>query len=154
MAYLLGEYKMDNDNPIKITVDELKKLLDIKNFVGEPIENDDKLMIPFLKWGFGFGTGKGNSNDGGGLGSAGAAGIEPISIVVLDKKTEGLEGIKVLNLSEKSEKNKVINDLGLAVTDLIKEVASNSEHYQKCKTNSKTSDEKNNKDSNVANGIE
>jgi uncharacterized spore protein YtfJ len=135
---------MDDDNPIKVTVDELKKLLDIKNFIGEPIETNDKLLIPFLKWGFAFGTGKGKSPDSGGLGAGGAAGIEPISILVLDKKAEGLEGIKVLNLSEKSDKNKVIIDLGLAVTDLIKELAYNSESYQKYKNSSKTSDENNN----------
>lgn len=145
---------MDNDNPVKVTVDELKKLLDIKNFIGEPIETNDKLFIPFLKWGFGFGTGKGKSSDGGGFGSAGAAGIEPISILVLDKNTEGLDGIKVLNLSEKSEKNKVISDLGLAVTDLIKELALNSESYQKYKANSKTSFEKNNETSNLSDDVE
>jgi len=139
---------MDNDNPIKVTVDELKKLLDIKNFIGEPIETDDKVLIPFLKWGFGFGTGKGDSPDGGGLGAGGAAGIEPISIVVLDKKTEGLEGIKVLNLSEKSDKNKAISDLGIAVTDLIKELAYNSESHQEYKNSSNTSGEDNNNNNN------
>jgi len=135
---------MDDDNPIKVTVDELKKLLDIENFIGKPIETGDKLIIPFLKWGFGFGTGKGESPDGGGLGAGGAVGIEPVSLLVIDKKTEGLEGVKVLNLSEKSEKNKIIQDLGLAVTDLVKEIANNSESYLRYKTDSKTSDENNN----------
>ena len=132
---------MSDDDIIKTTVDELKKLLDIKNFIGEPIETNDKLLIPFLKWGFGFGTGKGNSDDGGGLGAGGAAGIEPISILVLDKKTEGLEGVKVLNLSEKSETNKVIHDLGLAVTDLVRDIASNSKLNKESEADSETNDE-------------
>jgi len=118
---------MVDDNPIKVTVDELKKILESKNFVGDPIETEEKLLIPFFKFGFGFGAGKGQSPEGGGFGSAGAAGVQPISVIAIDKKTEGLDGVKVLNLSEKSEQNRVIQDLGIAVTDLIKELAFNKD---------------------------
>ena len=132
---------MVDDNPIKVTVDELKKILDIKNFVGDPIETEDKLLIPFFKWGFGFGAGEGKSPEGGGLGSGGAAGVAPVSVLVVDKQTKGLEGVTVLNLSEKSDKNKVISDLGLAVTELVKELASKKENNQEEET-----DSENNKD--------
>jgi len=133
---------MVDENPIKVTIDELKKILDSKNFVGEPIESGEKLLIPFFKWGFGFGVGEGKSPDGGGLGSGGAAGVEPISVLVLDKQTKGLEGVKVLNLSEKSEKNRVIQDLGLAVTDLVRELAFNKKNNEEVQTDSKTDETK------------
>lgn len=116
---------MNNKDPIETTVEELKKLLDVKNFVGEPIETEENLIIPFMKWGFGFGVGKGQGDDGGGLGSAGAAGIEPISIFVINKKSDGLDGVRVLNLAEGTEKNKALSELGIIITDLVKEVASN-----------------------------
>ncbi|MBZ9570789.1 sporulation protein [Methanobrevibacter sp. TMH8] len=117
---------MVDENPIRTTVDELKKLLNVKDFIGDPIVTDDKILIPFLKWGLGFGAGKGNGpEDTGGFGSGAAAGIEPISIVVIDKKTEGMEGVRVLNLSNGTETSKAISELGVVVSDLIKELAAN-----------------------------
>ncbi|KZX16453.1 sporulation protein YtfJ [Methanobrevibacter cuticularis] len=116
---------MSEENSIKVTVEELKKLLNAQNVVGEPIETQDKLLIPFMKLGFGFGVGQGGNDEGNGLGSAAVAGIEPISMVVINKKTGNSEGISVLNLSKGTETNKIISDLGLVVTDLVKEVINN-----------------------------
>ncbi|BBL61852.1 MAG: sporulation protein [Methanobrevibacter arboriphilus] len=114
------------DNSIKTTVDELKKLLNVRNFVGDPIETEDKILIPFMKWGFGFGAGQVNSSDSdNGFGSGAGAGIEPISIVVVDKKLEGMDGVRVLNLTKATETSKAISELGIVATDLIKEIISN-----------------------------
>jgi len=122
---------MTDENPIKTTVKELKELINVKNFVGEHIETEDKVLIPFMKWGLGFGTGKGNSSEGdGGFGAGAAAGIEPISIVVIDKKVEGMDGVRVLNLTKGSETSKAISELGIVVSDLIKEIISNSNQNQ------------------------
>ena len=44
---------MENENPIRTTVEELRKLLEIQNFVGEPVETEDKLLIPVMKMGMG-----------------------------------------------------------------------------------------------------
>ncbi|MCF0227067.1 MAG: sporulation protein [Methanobrevibacter sp.] len=107
-------------NNVPIIVEELQKLLAIENFIGEPIETDDKLIIPVMRVGFGFGTGqnvlvKENSN----IVGAGA-GAEPVSMVVIPKN-ESAEGIRVLNLTGGSEVNKALNDIGLMVTDLVNE---------------------------------
>ncbi|MEA4956944.1 hypothetical protein SDC9_07490 [bioreactor metagenome] len=119
------------ENSIKTTVDELKKLLNVKNFIGEPIETEDKILIPFMKWGIGFGAGQmNNSNSEGGFGSGAAAGIEPISIVVVDKKSDGIDGVRVLNLTKATETSKAISELGIVATDLIKEVISNYNEKQ------------------------
>jgi len=118
---------MNDENPIRVTVEELKELIDIKNFVGDSIEIEDKILIPFMKYGFGFGAGQGNDSKGdGGFGSGAGAGIEPTSLVVIDKKLEGMDGVRVLNLTKGTETSKAIAELGIVVTDLVKEIISNS----------------------------
>jgi len=122
---------MSDENPIKTTVEELKEIINVKNFVGEHIETEDKILIPFMKCGFGFGAGQGKDPEGnGGFGSGAAAGIEPISIVVIDKKLEGMDGVRVLNLTKGSETSKAISELGVVVSDLIKEIVPNSNQNQ------------------------
>lgn len=108
------------DNNVKTTVEELQKLLNIENFIGEPIETNDKLLIPVMRVGFGFGTGENvigkNNSDVVGAG----AGAEPVSMVIIPKNDSG-EGIRVLNLTGGGEINKALNDIGLMVTDLVNE---------------------------------
>lgn len=107
-------------NNIKTTVEELKKLINVDNVIGEPIETDDKILIPVIRVGFGFGTGEnilGNENTG----AVGAgAGVEPISMVLIPKKGNDAEGVRVLDLSKGSDANKALSDLGLMITDLVK----------------------------------
>ena len=92
---------------IKITVEELHKLINVDNVIGTPIETEDKILIPVIKMGVGFGVGE-NMIGGEGSDAAGAgAGVEPISMVMIPKKG--------------SETNKAITDIGLVITDLVKE---------------------------------
>jgi uncharacterized spore protein YtfJ len=50
---------MDIRDPIKTTVEEISKILNIENVVGNPIETDEMLLFPIAKMGMGFGTGIG-----------------------------------------------------------------------------------------------
>ena len=45
-------------NDIKTTVDELQKLININNVIGQPIETEDKVLIPVMRMGVGFGVGE------------------------------------------------------------------------------------------------
>ena len=45
-------------NNIKITVEELRKLVNVDNVIGEPIETEDKILIPVVRMGAGFGPGE------------------------------------------------------------------------------------------------
>ena len=105
---------------IKSSVEELSKLVNVENVIGEPIETEDKIMIPVIKMGVGFGAGESIlGNDGSNAVGAGA-GVEPISMVMIPKKGNDAEGVRVLDLSKGSETNKAIADIGLVITDLVK----------------------------------
>lgn len=107
-------------NNIKTTVEELRKLINVENVIGTPIETEDKVLIPVIKVGVGFGAGESLlGKDGTDVMGAGA-GVEPISMVMIPKKGNTAEGVRVLDLSKGSETNKALSDLGLIITDLVK----------------------------------
>ena len=105
---------------IKTTVEELRKLINVDNVIGTPIETEDKILIPGIKMGVGFGAGESLlGNDGTDVMGAGA-GVEPISMVMIPKRGNTADGVRVLDLSKGSEANKALSDLGLIITDLVK----------------------------------
>lgn len=110
---------MDNEN-IKVTVEELRKLISIDNFIGEPIETEDKMLVPVMRMGFGFGTGENIASENNGIVGAGA-GVEPVSMVIIPKAGNSGEGIRVVNLTGGSEVNKALNEFGLLISDLVNE---------------------------------
>ena len=85
---------MTDENNIKTTAEELKKLLDSQNLIGKYIETEDKLLIPIMKMGFSVGAGEKFGQEAGGNASGAIAGVEPVSMVVITKGVEGIEGIK------------------------------------------------------------
>src|SRR5664280_2205028 len=92
---------MNIGDPIKTTVEEIRKILNVENVVGKTIETDELLMFPITKMGMGFGAGMGegkHSKNMNGSGAGGAAGIEPIAMVVVFKGLSGPEGVKVMSL--------------------------------------------------------
>ena len=70
--------------------------------------------------GVGFGAGESLlGNEGTDVMGAGA-GVEPISMVMIPKRGNTADGVRVLDLSKGSEANKALSDLGLIITDLVK----------------------------------
>ena len=106
-------------NNIKTTVEELRKLINVNNVIGEPIETEDKILIPVIKIGVGYGGGENLMGKEGDVVGAGA-GVEPISMVMIPKKGNNAEGVRVLDLSKGSETNKALSDVGLIISDLVK----------------------------------
>jgi uncharacterized spore protein YtfJ len=106
---------------IKTTVEELHKLIKVENLIGEPIETEDKIMIPVMRMGVGFGAGEKILGNEGSEAVGAGAGVEPISMVLIPKKGNDAEGVRVLDLSKGSETNKALSDLGLIISDLIKD---------------------------------
>ena len=117
-------------NNIKNTVEELYKLINVDNVIGDPIETEDKILIPVIRMGVGFGVGENVfSQEGSGAVGAGA-GVEPISMVMIPKKGNDAEGVRVLDLSKGNSTNKALSDLGLMIGDIVKKyINSNNDEY-------------------------
>jgi uncharacterized spore protein YtfJ len=96
------EISMAEEETIKATVDELLKVLSAKNIMGEPIETEDKIIIPITKMGMGFGatvgSKEGDRNAPAG-GAGGGAGVLPVAVIIVFKGIPGSEGVKVVPLA-------------------------------------------------------
>lgn len=115
---------MDINDPIKTTVEEIRKVLNIENVIGETIETDEFLMLPVTRMGMGFGAGmgegKGQDDMGGsGAGAGGAAGIEPIAMVVVHKGVSGHDGVKVMSLKDPDMISEVISEIKDAAVEVM-----------------------------------
>ena len=121
---ILGGILLNIGDPIKTTVEEIRKVLNIENVVGETIETDDKLLIPITRMGMGFGAGMGEgkgSDDmsGAGAGAGGAAGIEPIAVIVVYKGIKGPEGVKVMSLKAPDPLTRAIGEISTAAVEIM-----------------------------------
>ncbi len=134
-----GVIVMDIGDPIKTTVEEIRKVLNIENVVGEVIESDDKILIPVTRMGMGFGAGMGQgkggsesqgSGEGAGAAAGGAAGIEPIAMIVVFKGVAGPEGVKVLTLSS-NPIAQALGEVGSAAMEMMKEGMPHKKHPKK-----------------------
>ena len=112
---------MIENAPIKETVEELRKLIHISNYVGEPIESEDKILIPVTKAAVGFGIGEHKAEQSIAATGAGVS-VEPVTMVVVSKGNKGVEGIRTINLTKGDKANKTLNELGLILTDVLKDV--------------------------------
>ena len=113
---------MDINDPIKTTVEEIRKVLNIENVIGETIETDEFLLLPVTRMGFGAGEaeGKGMDNVGGaGAGAGGAAGVEPIAMVVVHKGVKGPEGVKVMSLKSPDPLSRAIGEISTAAVEIM-----------------------------------
>lgn len=112
---------MVEEAPIKTTVEELRKLIHISNYIGEPIESEDKILIPVSKAAAGFGIGEQKAGQEITATGAGVS-VEPVTMVVVSKGNSEADGIRTINLSKGNSTNKTLNELGLILTDVLKDV--------------------------------
>ncbi|MFW8595066.1 spore germination protein GerW family protein [Cribrihabitans neustonicus] len=79
---------------LKNTVEELERLLNAKNVLGDPIEKGAATVIPIVSYGFGFGAGGGagaKANQGAGAGAGG--GIKPLGAIIIDERGARVESV-------------------------------------------------------------
>jgi len=117
---------MAAQDEVKTTVDELLKLISLKNIIGEPMNFGDKTLIMVAKMGVGFGAGSGEGKmekeiggTGAGRGAGGAAGVSPIAVVMVDKTIRGPEGVKIFPLTPPSGLGRTIGEIASSVTEMI-----------------------------------
>ena len=85
----------DVERLLKGTVEELDRLLNARNVLGDPIERDGATVIPIVSYGFGFGAG-GNSGgrNGAGGGTGAGGGIKPLGAIIFDDHGPRVEAVK------------------------------------------------------------
>ncbi|WP_323771620.1 GerW family sporulation protein [Antarctobacter sp.] len=106
----------DVERLLKGTVEELEKLLNAKNVLGDPIERDGATVIPIVSYGFGFGAGGGTGSDSGkgaGAGTGAGGGIRPLGAIIIDQNGARVEAVKG-----------AANSLAAAVTEVAGKVIS------------------------------
>ncbi len=80
---------------LKGTVEELDRLLNAKNVLGDPIETGASTVIPIVSYGFGFGAGGGaNGKTGDGAGTGAGGGIKPIGAIIIDGEGARVEAVQ------------------------------------------------------------
>ncbi len=92
---------MENtQNMVRITLEEIEKVLNTKTVFGEPMTFDGTTIIPLIAVGFGFGAGGGGGKataqqaaEGTGGGAGGGVGIKPVGIIVIDAKGARIEPV-------------------------------------------------------------
>ncbi len=122
---------MASEDAVKAAIDELSKTLSIKSIIGEPIEMEDKIILPVTKMGIGFGTGISRGVEeksaGGITGSAGGGGgIFPVAVVVIFKGIKGPEGIRVIPLGKPSEYIGLAESMTQVASTVISKIPSNT----------------------------
>jgi len=98
---------MAAEEAVKATVDELIKALSANNIIGQPIDMEDKMIIPVTKMGMGFGTGLGHDveekcADGIAGGAGGGVGVFPVALVIVFKGITGPDGVQIVPLTQPS----------------------------------------------------
>ncbi len=93
---------MEVESLVKMTVDEIQKVLTGTTVIAEPRTYEGVTLIPLQSTGFlfaagGGGAGKGESSskaEGQGGGSIGGGGVKPVAVVIIDKTGVRVEGMK------------------------------------------------------------
>ena len=99
-----------SESYVKTLVEELSKVISADSVIGEPIVQEDKVLLPVIRVGFALGSGSGRAKggDGAGEGGGGGGGIDPIAVIAVFKGISGPEGVKVLQLKAPSRIPEVI----------------------------------------------
>jgi len=88
----------DVDALLTSTVEDLDKLLNPKNVLGDPIERDGATVISIVSYGFGFGAGGGEGTGDAGKGQAqgkgAGGGIKPLGAIIIDQNGARVEAVK------------------------------------------------------------
>ena len=80
---------------LKGTVEELDRLLNAKNVLGDPIEKGAATVVPIVSYGFGFGAGGGgDSKSGEGAGTGAGGGIKPLGAIIIDEQGARVESVQ------------------------------------------------------------
>lgn len=112
---------MSIEEILKATAGDLRNLLSANNILGDPVDIEDKTLVPVIGYGFGYagGGGKGKGAEGEGTGSGSGGGVSPRAVIILYKGVKGPEGVQVLSLKEP---NPIIEALSEAIPTIVENI--------------------------------
>ncbi len=103
---------MTGEEMLKLTTEELGRLLTGRNVIGDAIDLGDKAVLPVTQYGFGFGGGYGQcETKAAGAGSGAGGGISPVALVIVHKDVTGPDGIQVMSLQKNHPVAQVISTI-------------------------------------------
>jgi len=113
-----------SESYLKALAEELTKAISTETVIGEPIIQEDKVLIPVTKIGFALGSGSGKSTvretGGEGVGGGGGGGVEPIALIAVYKDIPGPEGVQILPLKAPSKMEEVIEKAIESIAEMQK----------------------------------
>jgi uncharacterized spore protein YtfJ len=113
---------MSIEEILKTAGGDLQKLLSANNILGDPVDVEDKTLVPVIGFGFGYGSGGGGRSTGaelGGTGSGSAGGVVPTAVIIVYKGIKGPDGFQVLSLKEP---NPIIEAIGEAIPTIVENI--------------------------------
>lgn len=100
---------------LKTMLAELQKIITIRAAIGEPIEIEDKILIPIFR--VSAGIGGGGPAEVYGFGSGG--GVTPVAVLAIFKGVPGPEGVKVLIVKTPSTIAQVIGEVAPLIMEKL-----------------------------------
>ena len=133
---------MTSTDAIRATVDELLRVLSARNIIGEPMDLEDKIIIPITKMGMGFGTGQEpGESEAIKVKAGGGVGVIPIAIVVVFKGIPGEDGVRVIPLSGHISGNQPLAEIAGAAQSILERFAASQERKEKDRKEKRSSRE-------------
>jgi uncharacterized spore protein YtfJ len=113
---------MSFSDDVKTVISEMQNALSVKTAIGEPIDIDDKILIPIVKVGMGFGVGSGRSKgqEGQGGGAGGGGTVTPVAFISIFKGVKGPEGVKILPVKEVGGLSKIVESMPEVMQKVMK----------------------------------
>ncbi|GAA0177194.1 hypothetical protein SH2C18_04650 [Clostridium sediminicola] len=111
------------DSIINITMENLRKIIDVNTIIGDPIETENTIIIPISKVCLGFASGGSNvnleNNSSENLPFAGGSGsgvsIKPIAFLVIRENT-----VRLLPMDQKNTYDKLVDQIPNAIDMITK----------------------------------
>lgn len=123
---------MSSEELFEKSLKEVDRLIHEGSTLGDPVEINGCTIIPVFAYGFGFGAGFGGNDKTGSGGGAGAGGgMSPVALVVIDKNTEGMEGVRVVPVKKPGPVTEAITAIGEEIIPKVAEMMKRKEEESK-----------------------
>ena len=122
---------MSSEELFEKSLKEVDRLIHEGSTLGDPVEINGCTIIPVFAYGFGFGAGFGGGEKDSGGGAGAGGGLSPVALVVIDKNTEGMEGVRVVPVKKPGPVTEAITAIGEEIIPKVVEMMNKKEEEGK-----------------------